>query len=260
MGFCFISPHSYEQYYLPLNASSAMLGSYFVGLYAHRFQADRDKTRWIVLGLLGLLVMIALSWHIFFGLSRYPHNGGPADGRIKGYVQKWQEVTGDNQYGWAVIGDYIRKNSEPSDPIYVWGWYPGIYVQAQRMSPTPKAFEGMMHTLPPEQLAERVAEILAAFEKNPPKFIVDTRKRHFPWHVPPLELWPQDLRRGKKGFLPAEDKDMKEFDQLYANYLRQKVDATEAVRYEVMQPLRWYVMKNYQVVSDVAGQVLFRRK
>jgi len=261
MGFCFISPHSYEQYYLPLNASSAMLGGYFVGLYAHKFQADRDKTRWIVLGLLGLLVMIALSWHIFFGLSRWPHSGTPAaNGCIKGYVQTWQEVTGDSQYAWAVIGDYIRENSQPSDPIYVWGWFPGIYVQAQRMSPTPKAFEGMMHTLPPEQLAERVAEIMTAFEKNPPKFIVDTRKRHFPWHIPPLELWPQDLRPGKKGFLPAEDKDMKEFDQLYTNYLRQKVDPTEALRYQVMQPLRRYVMKNYQVASVAAGQVLFRRK
>ena len=65
--------------------------------------------------------------------------------------------------------------------MYVWGWIPGIYVQAQRMSPTPKAFEGMMHTLPPAQLADRVQEILTAFEKNPPKFIVDTRKIHFPW-------------------------------------------------------------------------------
>jgi len=261
MGFCFVSPHSYEQYYLPLNASSAMLGGYFVGLYAHRFQADRDKTRWIVLGLLGLLAMIAMSWHIFFGLSYWPHTGTPATGgRIKGYVQKWQEVRADQSYAWSTIGDYIRENSQPSDPIYVWGWFPGIYVQAQRMSPAPKAFEGMMHTLPPEQLAERVAEIVAAFEKNPPKFIVDTRKRHFPWTVPPLELWPQDLRRGKKGFLPAQDEDMKEFDQLYANYLRQKVGPVEARRYEVMRPLRGYVMKNYQVVSDVAGQVLFRRK
>ncbi len=76
MAFVWISPHSYEQYYLPLNASSAVLGGYFVGLYAHRFQTDRDRTRWIVLGLVGVLAMIVLSWHIFFGITKSPHSGG----------------------------------------------------------------------------------------------------------------------------------------------------------------------------------------
>ncbi len=87
--------------------------------------------------------------------------------------------------------------------MYVWGWVPGIYVQAQRMSPTPKAFEGTMHTLPPQQLADRVQEILKAFEKNPPKFIVDTRKIHFPWTRPPLELWPLGHSRRRQRRLPA---------------------------------------------------------
>ena len=152
--------------------------------------------------------MIVMSWHIFFGIARSPHSGvaytdpwtrQPA--RSRGYVQKWQEIAANGQYDWIQISDYIRANSEPKDPLYVWGWVPGIYVQAQRMSPTPKAFEGMMHTLPPQQLAERVREIVAAFEKNPPKFIVDTGKRHFPWTVPPLELWPN--RRTRRNGLCA---------------------------------------------------------
>ena len=42
MAFVWISPHSYEQYYLPLNASSAVLGSYLVGLYAYRLDKDRN--------------------------------------------------------------------------------------------------------------------------------------------------------------------------------------------------------------------------
>jgi len=264
MAFVWISPHSYEQYYLPLNASSAMLGSYFVGLYAHRFRTDRDRARWTVLGLVGLLAMIIMSWHIFFGLTWYPHSGGPStDARtgrpvhIKGYLQKWQEIAKGGSYDWIVVGDQIRQNSQPSDPIYVWGWVPGIYVRAQRMSPTPKAFEGMMHTLPPPQLAERVQEILAAFEKNPPKFIVDTRKIHFPWTRRPLELWP----RLKNGFLPPQEETMKQYDEAYAKAIREQVDPAEAQRYEVMRPLRWYVMKNYRIVGEF-GQtdVLFQRK
>ncbi len=207
--------------------------------------------------------MIVMSWHIFFGLTRWPYNGSPAmdrrtgqPTRVKGYVQKWEEIAESGQQAWAVIGDHIRANSQPTDTMYVWGWFPGIYVQAQRMSPTPKAFEGMMHMLPPEQLGQRVQEIVHAFEKNPPKFIVDTRKVHFPLTRPPLELWP----RMKEGFVPPQEAVMKQFDQMYANFLKEKVDPTEAKRYEVMQPLRWYVMKNYEVVDDIGSQVLFRRK
>jgi len=297
MAFCCISPHSYEQYYLPLNASSAMLSSYLVGLYAYKLRAERDTPRWIVLGLVGLLAMIVMSWHIFFGLTKYPHNGGPCfdrktglAARDKGYRQKWQEVRANLPYGWTSIGKYIRENSASTDTIYVWGWFPGIYVQAQRMSPTPKAFEGMMHTLPPAQLAERVQEILHAFEKKPPKFIVDTKKVHFPWTRPPLELWPsigngvrllpslpQDRQKllnlllwtlnvrpddlTEAGYLRADQPDgLRRHDAAFAKLLRERVEPDEARRYEAMQPLRSYIMHNYQIAGDFGGQVLFRRK
>jgi hypothetical protein len=261
MAFVWISPHSYEQYYLPLNASSAMLSGYFVGLYAHRFQADRDKTRWIVLGLVGVLTMLVLSWPIFFGLSWYPHSGTPALDqqtgtpiRIKGYQQKWEEIAGNPRYPWLEVGDYIRQNSDPADLIYVWGWVPGIYVQAQRMTNAPKAFEGMMHTLPPPQLAERVQELVVAFEKKPPKFIVDTRKIHFPWNRPPLELWP----RMKDGFLPPEEKAIKQYDTVYGKLLKEQIDPLEAQRFEAMQPLRSYVMKNYRILKVFGDEVVFQ--
>lgn len=256
MAFCWISPHSYEQYYLPLNASAAVLGGYLVGLYAYRLRTDADRTRWVVLGLLGLIVMIAMSWHIFFGIAKSPHSGAAYASRSRGYVQKWEEIAANGQYDWTQISDAIRANSEPNDPIYVWGWVPGIYVQAQRMSPTPKPFEGMMHTLPPKKLAERVREIVTSFEKNPPKFIVDTRKRHFPWTVPPLELWPST----KDGPVPANDEIARRFDQMYARALAEQISPAEGQRYEAMAPLRSYVMKNYQIVGSYGAHVLFRRK
>ncbi len=297
MAFVWISPHSYEQYYLPLNASSAVLGGYLVGLYAHRLQADRDKTRWVALGLLGLLLMIAMSWHVFFGIAKSPHSGGVYRDprtqqpiRTRGYRQKWQDLREDRRYDWVRVGDYIQEHSEPNDLIYVWGWVPGIYVQAQRMSAAPKAFEGMMHTLPPGQLADRVREMVAAFEKNPPKFIVDTRKAHFPWDRPPLELWPRiangyqllrnppasneqvwamlfrtfnvqadDLTKG--GFVRADKPDaIRRYDAAYGKELGRVVEPAEARRYEVLRPLREYVMKNYQVAGEFGAQVLFRRR
>jgi 4-amino-4-deoxy-L-arabinose transferase-like glycosyltransferase len=294
MSFCFISPHSYEQYYLPLNASSAMLGGYLVGMFAHRLRSDRDKTRWVVLGLVGLIVMLVMVWPIFFGLARWPHNGDPAvdrEGRpirVKGYQQKWQEIASNGKYDWMQVGDYIRGRSEPTDPIYVWGWIPGIYVQAQRMSPAPKAFEGMMHTLPPPKLAARVRELVDAFEKAPPKFIVDTHKIHFPWTMPPLELWPNvkngasllapppktwddlfnalDAKRGDlvgDGFLRPDDPDaIGRYDAAYEKALRsqKRIDPDESLRYEAMRPLREYVMKNYRIVNTFGAEVLFQHK
>ncbi len=256
MAFVFISPHSYEQYYLPLNASSAVLSGYVVGLYAHGLRTDRNGPRWIVLGLVGLLAMLVMSWHIFFGISRSPHTGGAYAGRARGYLQKWQEIAAGGTSPWITLSDYIRENSAPQDPIYVWGWVAGIYVQAQRMSSTPKAFEGTMHTLPPAQLAERIQEILHAFQQRPPKFIVDSRKMHFPFTRRPLELWPQM----EKGFLPAHDETMRKFDEMYMSYLKEKVDPAEAQRYEVMAPLRAYVMHNYKIVGDFGGEVLFQHK
>lgn len=297
MAFVWISPHSYEQYYLPLTASGAVLGGYLIGLYSHKLRMGLDKTRWVVFGLVGALAMIVMPWHIFFGISKSPHSGAvyrdprtqlPAPTR--GYLQKWQEIAQNPEYDWIRVAQYIREHSEPNDAIYVWGWVPGIYVQAQRMSPTPKAFEGMMHTLPPAQLAERVREIVAAFEKSPPKFIVDTKKRHFPWNRPPLELWPgianglgllanppEDREQlwllllrtfsvqpddlGKEGFLRPDRPDAVErYDAAFEKALRGRIEPAEALRYNAVRPLRQYVMKNYEIVGEFGAHALFRRR
>ena len=44
MVFVWISPRSYEQYYLPLNASAAMLSGYIITLYADKF----NKSQFII--------------------------------------------------------------------------------------------------------------------------------------------------------------------------------------------------------------------
>ncbi|MBN1360272.1 MAG: glycosyltransferase family 39 protein [Sedimentisphaerales bacterium] len=258
MAFVWISPRSYEQYYLPLNASAAMLGGYPLYLYARRWHADRDKTRWIIVGLLGLVLMLGLSWHIFFGIARSPHSnvvyrdrrtGQPAPDR--GYLQRWREVSSDPAYAWQQVGEYIREHSEPDDTIYVWGWVPGIYVEAQRMSPAPKAFEGNMHTLPPEELAGRVRQLLDAFEKDPPKFIVDTLKVHFPWDRPQLELWPRLQQR----FLPPDPQSVREYEAAWSKLLRDRFGPDEAARFEAMKPFRDYVRQNYRIVIELVNQI-----
>ena len=268
MTFVWISPRSYEQYYLPLNASAAMLGGYLIAIYSNKLKSTAYKPGWVLTGFVGFLLMIIMSQHIFFGVRKSAHTGAiylnPAT-RIpekrNGYTQKLNEISlrkRRNSRGfWEVVGEYIRNNSTSSDKIYVWGWVPGIYVAAQRLSPTPKAFEGTMHTLAPEVLSERVDEILDAFEKEPPKFIVDSRKSHFPWDRPPLELWPQT----QKGFLPANEQIAGQYDVMYAKMLREQIEPDEALRYQAMKSFREFVMKNYTIVQRPFGpNVLFQRK
>jgi len=270
MAFVWISPRSYEQYYLPLNASAAMLGGYLIAIYCEKAKNATLAPKWIVIGAVSLVAMMIMSLHIFRGLAKSPHSGTIyTDPRTKlperrnGYVQKWAEVSSRRnpltqaRSPWEAVGEHIRDNSTPSDGIYVWGWFPGIYVQAQRMSPAPKAFEGTMHTLAPAVLSERIAEILGAFEKQPPKFIVDTYKSHFPWDRPPLELW----LGARKGFKPANEQVLSQVEAQYVKTLAEIVDDPDEIkRFEAMKPFRDYVTKNYQIVRSFGAHVLFQLK
>ncbi len=275
MTFVWISPRSYEQYYLPLNASSAMLGGYLIAIYHNKVKSTAYKTKWVITGFVGIVLMIIMSQHIFFGVRKSAHTGAiylnPATGipeKRNGYAQKMKEISRrkwQNYKGsWETVGEHIRNNSTQNDKIYVWGWVPGIYVAAQRLSPTPKAFEGTMHTLSPEVLSERIDEILDAFEKEPPKFIVDSRKNHFPWDRPPLELWPI-MPKGFPGvekaqFLPPDEKVIAAYDEAWSKMLRERFDPVEALRYEAMKPFREFVMKNYKIIRPFGAHILFQRK
>ena len=270
MAFVWISPRSYEQYYLPLNASAAMLSGYMIAIYHNKLKSTTNKPVWVTIGFFGLILMIATSQHIFFGVKTSAHSGAiyrDSAGKPikqKGYVQKLDEISRKPQYSWLMVAQYIKNNSTKNDKIYVWGWVPGIYVFAQRLSPTSKAFEGTMHTLSPQVLSQRVDEILQAFKKEPPKFIVDTRKRHFPWDRPPLELWPI-LPPGFAGIkqpqpLPPQDENLiAAYDKFHCQKL-QSIDPTEVLRYQAMKPLRQYVMNNYRIVQTFGAQILFQRK
>ena len=268
MAFVWISPRSYEQYYLPLNASGAMLGGYLIAVYFAKAKNAAFAPKWLVIGAVGLIAMVIMSLHIFRGLAKSPHSGTiytnpytKLPERRNGYAQKLTDVSNRRNKGdrgpWEAVGQYILANSAPSDGIYVWGWFPGIYVQAQRMSPAPKAFEGTMHTLAPAVLSERVAEILGAFEKQPPKFLVDTYKSHFPWDRPPLELW----LGVRKGFKPANEQMVSQIEAQYVKTLGEIVDDPDEIkRFEAMKPFRDYVMGNYRIVRSFGAHVLFQRK
>jgi 4-amino-4-deoxy-L-arabinose transferase-like glycosyltransferase len=273
MAFVWISPRSYEQYYLPLNASAAMLGGYLSWLYSQRLLHSAKKAPWIAGGLVAGLCMIIMSWQIFFGLTTSPFSGTKYPQPSRGYVQRLAEASAHRkglQLGpWEAAGDHIRLNSTDNDTIYVWGWVPGVYVRAQRLCPAPRAFESEMHVKSPLVLARDVNKLLEHFAKAPPKFIVDTHKQHYPWgKTLPLELWPilPQGFMGAKGtqFLPNDDKAIAQYDQVYYRVLLERSGPDEVERYKAMAPFRKYVMDNYKVAATF-GQppqltVLFERK
>ncbi len=228
MGMIWVSPRSYEQYYLPMCASAAMLGGYGIGRFMERLNPVRSIAGRIL---------------------------APA-------AEKLQK----KELGpWEQLGDYIRTHSGPEDRMYVWGWYPGIYVRAQRLSASPQASEGNMHIVPPYYLAGIVYNLTTAFTQHPPKFIVDSRKREFPWNVPPLELWPQrpyvpnELQDNRNGFLSRDSLKVRQFEMIHSAGLAQKVSPEEAERFMAMKPFRDYVMSNYKIVGSFGPHVLFIR-
>ncbi len=272
-AFVWISPNSYEQYYLPLTASAAMLGAYLVYLYADKLTTAADKNRWVVLGLVGLILMIVTSWHVFFGMTKSPYSGmaylDPQTGRPdprKGYLQRYREIAYRLEKGargsWEVVGQYIRERSQPTDTIYVWGWYPGIYVQAQRFSSAARAFA--MPRYAPAVAERTVAELIEQFNREPPKFIVDARKRHVPTIRPAYELWPIAPKGfmgfEKAQFLPNNELFVDNYDKAWARMLRTEFDEEEALRYEAYKPLRKFVMDHYKIVNMFGPHVLFELK
>ena len=247
MAFVWISPRSYVQYYLPLTASAAMLSVYLVAVYWDKAKSAVHKTGWLIAGMAGLLLMIVLSWHVFFESSTgrssnsYQYMLRTASLRRKGDPR--------SRYRGEGTGEYIREHSEPTDKIYVWGWMPGIYVKAQRFSAASKAC--CLPRPAPSVLAEIVNELLAEFKQEMPKFIVDTRKRHIPVIRPPYELWPIVRWQGAKreAFLALDENAITVYEKSWAEMLRRDFGDEEAERFNILAPLRKFVRENYEIAE-----------
>lgn len=259
MAFVWVSPRSYEQYYLPLSASGAMLGAYLVAIWAEAWRAGNRRV-WGAVGAGAGLAAVYLAWPIVFGLTHSPHSAAAYPEKTRGYVQRLAEVAKKhrtNRLGaWEAAGDYIREHSSPTDTIYVWGWYPGVYVRAQRIACVPKAYEGNMHIMSPAALGDVAAELVASFQAKRPKFLVDSHKLHFPWNRPPLEFWPIHQQRP----LPNDPATIAQYEAGYGKALAENVDPVEAERFKAMKPLRDYVMANYKPAKAFGGQVVMVRR
>jgi len=268
MVFVWISPASYEQYYLPLTVSGAMTGGYLIAVYRDKLTKAVFKTKWVVTGIAGFVLMVVMSWHIFFGLPRSPYSGVKYPQKRNGYVQRWDEISQRRSFGakmyWEQAGEYIRGRTTPSDKIYVWGWVPGVYLSAQRFSSSPVAFESEMHTRPPQQLEQVVDGLLGAFGKEMPKYIVDSRKQHLPLDRFKFELWPI-VPPGFMGFkqvqpLPNDPQTVAMFEQKWGEMTRERFGDDEARRFEVMGKFRKFIREHYEIEQVFGDEIVFKLK
>lgn len=266
MAFVWISPASYEQYYLPLTASGAITGAYLIAVWRDKLTAAVFKTKWVISGIVGFILMVIMSWHIFFGLSRSPYTAIKYPEKRNGYAQRWREIhlrrTQGYRGAWEVAGEYIRNHTQPTDKIYVWGWVPGIYLSAQRFSPSAVAFESEMHARPPEELEQVIDKLLSSFGKEMPKYIVDSRKQHLPLDRFKFELWPivAYSAQGQPQFLPNDPQVVAEFEKQWAQITRERFGDNEVRRFEVMGKFRKFIRENYDIVQLFGDEVVFKLK
>ena len=266
MALVWVSPASYEQYYLPLTASGAMTGGYLIAVWRDKLIGAMFKTRWGITGIAGLILMVIMSWHIFFGLPRSPYSGIKYPEKRNGYAQRWNEIEHRKHDGWKgsweVAGEYIRDHTQPTDKIYVWGWVPGIYLSAQRFCPAPNAFESEMHTRPPEQLEQIIDELLVSFNKEMPKYIVDSRKQHLPLDRFKFELCPivGYSSQRQPQFLSSDPQIVAEFEKQWSKMTRDRSGDEEARRFEVMGKFRKFIRENYDIIQMFGDNVVFKLK
>ena len=266
MAFVWISPASYEQYYLPLTVSGAMTGGYLAAIYRDKLAGAVFKTKWVVTGIASFVLMVIMSWHIFAGLPRSPYSGMTYPQKRNGYAQRWQDISQRRSFGakgyWEQAGEYVRSRTQPTDKIYVWGWMPGIYLSAQRFSSSPNAFESEMHTRSPQQLEQVVDGLLGAFGKEMPKYIVDSRKQHLPLDRFKFELWPivGYSAQGQPQFLPPDPQTVAMFEQKWGEMTRERFGDDEARRFEVMGKFRKFIREHYAIEQVFGDQVVFKLK
>ena len=159
------------------------------------------------------------------------------------------------------------------------------------MSPARFPVTSNMHTESPGTLTNKMNILLEDLKANPPKFIVDSQKMHFPYYSHPVfDLWPRiytkpqtqrgvfDLRvqysppSAPIAYLPSADLE-KALPRLLAeieaftvmllthrdprwggplpNDQAQNRAKTERNRHLALQPLRQFVMENYKPVVPV---------
>ena len=317
MLFVWISPRAYVQYFLPPNASGMFLAGYMVyrtiqsplalaiagacWLIAELVTAGNSAVDYsklvIIISIISALTGTAL---LFTKMTARPKAiicvtllvAAMLIANSKNYSamsEKIEYTKQSNKAGgalWEHVGKFIKENSTDKDEIYVWGWFPGIYIESNRSCPSYRASYSNMHSDSPNKVELYINNLISYLVKNPPLYIVDSQKMHYPFYNHPVfDLWPTlplGLGNEDNRKILTDKNQIASYLQNYEAYVEkvcvslmtnpkhpggplsqekaQELAKVEAQRHKSMKPLRDFVMQNYVPYKRFANMVLYKRK
>jgi 4-amino-4-deoxy-L-arabinose transferase-like glycosyltransferase len=97
---------------------------------------------------------------------------------------------------YFLASHYVRERTRPNERIFVWGWFPGLYVEADRCPSTRFVYTHLLSgSTSREAQGHNVPEawrmLMSDLEKDPPAFILDTSLRGYSFEEFPLENYPE---------------------------------------------------------------------
>jgi hypothetical protein len=110
----------------------------------------------------------------------------------------------------------------------------------------------MMPRPVPAVFEVEINQMVEDFRKEPPKFMVDSRKRDIPTERPPYDLWPiapQGFMGVTNAHFVRSGAEAQAHDKQWSKYLQATYGDDEADRYDEMKPLREFIMNNYEPVE-----------
>lgn len=315
MLMVWVSPRAYVQYFLPPNASGIFLAGYLINriirsplaliltgigwLTAELISAGNSTADFSKLVITFAIILIAAGAAMqfmklpqktkqtaaiaLFSLAVILANSS----NISVLKDKIKEasISGGGAL-WEHVGKFIRDNSTEQDQVYVWGWYPGIYVESHRSCPSRIASYSNMHSDNPQAVSANIKDLLEDMKKNPPFYIVDSQKMHYPFYDHPVfDLWPTmplGLGNEQDRKILTDKNEIAYYIQNYDKFVEkacislttnsrhsggpvdkekaEELAKMEVQRHECMLPLREFVMQNYTPYKRFANMVLYKRK
>ncbi len=317
MLFVWISPRAYVQYFLPPNASAIFLAGFIISkaikdklsiaiiagcwlaveiFTASYSSANIDKMVIIfsillfILSFLFTITKLKLSTTrpitiMCIALAILLSNLDNCQA-MKKKMDSTTQIANSGGSLWQAIGKYIKDNSADKDNIYVWGWFPGIYVASERSSACRMPSYSDMHSDSVDAVNKAQDIIVRDLSKSKPLFIVDSQKMHYPYNDHPVyDLWPTlppGLGRETDRKFLTSSADLKYYNANYYKIIKnacislttrkdriggpasaekaEELAELEVERHKTLEPLRDFIVKNYYPFKRFNNMVILKRR
>jgi len=149
LGGALAGGRHYEHYYLPMAASLSVAVGLLVAQVREEVGEERSR---VTVAVLAALIIGPIAMRLVVELSDLTPGHG-----------KWP---------WSTLAERIELHRRPSDTLFIWAYWPGIYFQTGMRSPVHQLFGHHLGDFPAAS-ARFGKEILADLHRSPPTFVVD---------------------------------------------------------------------------------------